>query len=549
MNCNLQHFKVQRHPVPNLKWAIETWEVRGSPTESLTSTSNVEPMQTSTVASARGLPQELYDEIIGFLWNDISSLRACSLANRIMTLPSQKRLFYCIALRAPLQKLNDDRRIFDNGLCGTSYNFRQLLLRSPHIAKYVVSLHIVDRWDDYKSNLETLGGSVPGNMEDEIDDGEQYIGYKLANGQDMSLDAPLVPTSESRFHRQWLPADKFLPLCAPFLCNLRSLSVLYDNSWYHLSGRVFITLLNRMRLPSLRYLQINSHQFPRTIINQAIGENIRHLILNGYPQHESRALQLPHPPLAPVYLDSLSIDSRGLLLFSPVGRVQFSRLRKLVVWGSDHMAIWSLLQSCSGTLLDFEISPDHCKACQGSAHSINLFCFLVILQRIRANTSHEDIPDEPINLGKLAALRRFAVSLWFLSYADSNSIWTPFPWLNKILRSGYSAPSGQQLEDISIRIHFSFGYQTLARLDILHWKDTFEMFLEDEFKSLLNLRIFVSTQARIGNKVVEMLENSVYVKRLRARRNLVVDIRGKDSILLSIILSFLKAFFANSRLP
>jgi len=111
-------------------------------------------MQTSAAASARGLPQELYDEIIGFLWNDIPSLKACSLANRIITRPSPKRLFNCIALRAPLQKLNNNRRIFDNGLCGTSYNFRQLLLRSPHIAKYGVSLHIVDHWDDYQSNLE-----------------------------------------------------------------------------------------------------------------------------------------------------------------------------------------------------------------------------------------------------------------------------------------------------------------------------------------------------------------------------------------------------------
>ena len=31
------------------------------------------------------LPVELYSEIIGYLWNDIPSLKACSLANRIMT--------------------------------------------------------------------------------------------------------------------------------------------------------------------------------------------------------------------------------------------------------------------------------------------------------------------------------------------------------------------------------------------------------------------------------------------------------------------------------
>jgi len=60
------------------------------------------------------------------------------------------------------------------------------------------------------------------------------------------------------------------------------------------------------------------------------------------------------------------------------------------------------------------------------------------------------------------------------------------------------------------------------------------MFLE-EFESLRNLKIFVSVRAPHDvEKVVKMLENSVYVKRLRARRNLVVDIRGKDSVFFSI---------------
>jgi len=56
------------------------------------------------------------------------------------------------------------------------------------------------------------------------------------------------------------------------------------------------------------------------------------------------------------------------------------------------------------------------------------------------------------------------------------------------------------------------------------------MFLEG-FESLRNLKIFVSVRAPHDvEKVVKMLENSVYVKRLRARRNLLVDIRGKDSV-------------------
>ena len=295
------------------------------------------------------LPVELYSEIISYLWNDIPSLRACSLANRIMTVPSQKHLFRCIALRAPLQKLKNKHEIFTNGLCGncgTSYNFWQLLLRSPHIAKYVVSLHIVDHRDHYKSKLPVVQtpqrgmvtrSSVPSTVDEAVDDGLQYRGYKLENGCSVDLDAPLAPVvyrdrlqlPRVRLPHRWLPKDKFLPLCKPFLHNLKALTVHYDLSWCHLSGRVFITLLNLMQLPSLRYLQFNCRYRPDVIIDRAIGGNVKHLVLDG--RREKETLRLPHPPLAQVYLDSLSISSRGFLSVSPACQVQISKLRKLVV--------------------------------------------------------------------------------------------------------------------------------------------------------------------------------------------------------------------------
>jgi len=90
----------------------------------------------------RQVPSEMFNEIIGHLWNDIPSLKACSLANRIMTVPSQKRLFYCICLRAPRSMLKDSWA--ENETSGTSYDFSRLLDRSPHIAGYVQSLFIMD---------------------------------------------------------------------------------------------------------------------------------------------------------------------------------------------------------------------------------------------------------------------------------------------------------------------------------------------------------------------------------------------------------------------
>ena len=92
-------------------------------------------------------PPELLDEIISYLWNDIPSLKACSLAHRNTTVPSQKRLFYAVGLRGPNQRVK-------NEMSGTSYDFWRLLVGSPHIAGYVQSLFIMDIIDFDPSGSE-----------------------------------------------------------------------------------------------------------------------------------------------------------------------------------------------------------------------------------------------------------------------------------------------------------------------------------------------------------------------------------------------------------
>jgi len=63
-------------------------------------------------------------------------------------------------------------------------------------------------------------------------------------------------------------------------------------------------------------------------------------------------------------------------------------------------------------------------------------------------------------------------------------------------------------------------------IDILHWKDTFDVLLEDEFQNLRTLNIFVDaySQGKV-DEAIEMLNRSRDIARLRSRRNLVVDIR------------------------
>ena len=87
------------------------------------------------------LPQELYGEIVAHLWDDIPSLKSCSLVNPIMTLSGQKFLFRSVILR-PTRNLLLHSDSDDTS--GTSRNFSQLLARSPHIASYVRSIQIID---------------------------------------------------------------------------------------------------------------------------------------------------------------------------------------------------------------------------------------------------------------------------------------------------------------------------------------------------------------------------------------------------------------------
>ena len=181
------------------------------------------------------------------------------------------------------------------------------------------------------------------------------------------------------------------------------------------------------------------------------------------------------------------------------------------------------------------------------SHSCSVPLAVLLIQRdVLATTSHDDDPKHPIDLSKLLTLRRFSVFLPVVY--DSETTRTHFLWLSKILRSSYSTSANQQLEDISIRV-CSVAINHSIVLDILHWKAIFDTLLEDNFQNLRNLKIFVDGHPEHVDMVVELLENSVDVKSLRARRNLVVDIRGKHTI--SIIRHILVSeglFLANARL-
>ena len=96
------------------------------------------------------LPEDLYGEITAYLWDDIPSLKACSLTSRTMTTASQRLLFRSVGLR-PEQNLL--REIFiqdEDDLSGTSADFERLLARCPCFASDVTSIHIIDENSQYE---------------------------------------------------------------------------------------------------------------------------------------------------------------------------------------------------------------------------------------------------------------------------------------------------------------------------------------------------------------------------------------------------------------
>ena len=292
-------------------------------------------------------PQELHEEVISHLWDDLTSLAACSLTSKSLTVPSQRRLFAFINLTEPRRDIN----------VGSSASFYELLTRSPHIARYVESLQISSMNLNDRSRLRTpvtLGHDAQDLVRLPFED------YKLKNGRKIrDLDAIAVTSNRDPFDT-WLTRDGFLAACATLLPNLKSLDIIYNGSWGSLSFRNLIALLYLMRLPSLRYLRLECNKTcPISTVNAAMGSNIKYLVISASGGNEELPIQHLRPFTAPIYLEHFAADNFGLQMANlQQYRVQACRLRRLVIKANHgHFNTWTLLQSCWETLEDFQFTP------------------------------------------------------------------------------------------------------------------------------------------------------------------------------------------------
>jgi len=288
----------------------------------------------------KALPAELYNEIIGYLWNDSHALKSCALASWDMTRPSQKRLFHSVAIcpqPEPLPesiptKYKDDPR---NATIGTFSKFQQLLDGSPHIAQYIISLHLSDLSWSYRLQVHEF--EYPG------------IGFRTHGG------------------RRWLLTDASLQPYLGLLRNLKALTIECEGNPLEGSCSTFRAILQQ---PSLLYIRILRSSCPIQALNRTIGPNIEHLsLIDWCPEDETSPLSF-EPPSSQVYLKTLTIRSPTAfvsLMTSPTFRLQTSRLRRLVIhsqsYSEKHLATWTILETCSSTLEEFEFRPTHREWC------------------------------------------------------------------------------------------------------------------------------------------------------------------------------------------
>ena len=432
-------------------------------------------------------PAELCDEIISYLWNDFQSLKACSLANKVMIVPCQKRFFHRVALYAATRR----ERICFNYTAGTSANFSKLLTKSPHIAGYVRSLFIYDHMTFVSLPCESID----------------------------PLDAPMVDFTESEEdyrQRYWLHRDKYLPDLAPLLCNLRALVISYTGKWRHLSFRVFNGLVYMMKHPSLLYVQLD-YMYPDCIFDLGMGENIKHLSLgHGYYDEPLPVHRLSHPTSGPLRIESLFTTSswslNSLLQATPTRRIDTHFLRKVVVQTTEGSVTQAFLGSCDA-LEELKIIVDRDSSCtlDQKVKSL-LICVLIIL-----------VPAPVISLDKLTTMTRFTASLGFACERSDGTLKTNMPYLRQELMSG-STSGNSALREITIGVACYYGKDYYS---ISEWKEIFGTL--DRYSNLEVLNITIGMHQASGEgackRLFDLLDTCDDVRRLRTLKN--VDVRGE----------------------
>ena len=132
-----------------------------------------------------------------------------------------------------------------------------------------------------------------------------------------------------------------------------------------------------------------------------------------------------------------------------------------------------------------------------------------------------------ITLSGLTSLKRLTAKVCI---SDDNEGPNVFLWLCDLLRSGYSTPIVQHLEELSISAYCTSPHtRTCGGQNIpIPWEPLFCALLEDELKNLLVLNIFITgPNRRTAGLVVEKLIGCEAMVKLRCLLGPILNVRGK----------------------
>ncbi|KAF8969694.1 hypothetical protein BDZ97DRAFT_1794698 [Flammula alnicola] len=428
--------------------------------------------------SSSHLPQEIDEEILGYLRDDKDALQACSLSCRTFLATCQKYLFSKIVLSPPTDK---NKR--PNGL-----QFQRLLTASPHLSKYIHHLEIIDHKPEEK---------------------------------------------------EWLSQDATLIFCLPFLRWLKALVILYrttrqGGNWEGIArGGLLASFLDVMQLPSMTYLHFE--HLPLPLIKHC-PSHLKHLALEEPTTDVTTGLNELVQRVKTIQLESLRIRTidRGPTTatssdwFTQVVEntgfdvTKLKRLHAEVDGGMEELAeIWTLLKLCAGTLLELTFSP-----CTESMSSMSAddwgcigFVFISPFLVVDDPNVFDIVPIDPIDWSILRALRIFNVQLDVLNASDDsgdNIFLNAFPWFIGMLQKLSS--SGSTIEEFAVEVHYTFDGMDI---DLSPWTEVMDLFSDQKrFPALRILYIHIYAAEKEIHEI--MRQGEEHVNRLDLARSAVI---------------------------
>ncbi|KAF9526735.1 hypothetical protein CPB83DRAFT_857356 [Crepidotus variabilis] len=399
-------------------------------------------------------PPELFEKIFSELSKDRRTLKACALASRHFTNLSHQHLFRHVLIRSPQQS---DVPLHKIG--GSASQFEDLLKSSPHIAGYVRCLELFD-WPSW---------------------------YNSQNRQTASS--------------HWLPNDSHLHHCLPLLEKLEALVMTYryitSRDWKELPAPLLLALYDILRLPSLRYLDIEGP--PTLSLLHVAARNVKHLTLYNASEISSDIENLAaHNGV--VFIESLHITHYCVGTIRP-------NLTDLLPSNVSMRKLKKLLLDMRDTELDFSYEILE-RILQELGQSLEE---LIILP----NSSRSWSADEnSINLGTLKALKRLRVRIEYEKQPYEREI-NNIPWFIIFLKK--SSGFLEHLETLDIAIYYEPDpSRTVVNWLVSQWNDLGEVLLNPKLlPSLKTVRMNIAC-SEMQNEIWQATKLSNFVKTMQS---------------------------------